>query len=206
MNKYKDHYEEWVKEGSIVPKTSVPTEVKWYLLCDFADRYNLSTLIETGTAVGDTITHVADRFDRIVSFEVMRTYFDVALVNTMDLGHVELINASSVGAEFCQVVQVLVTPSLFYLDAHYSGEGTGKDFSIETPTVPIREELLVILGSELDHVIIIDDARCFKDEEFHSDEYLGYPSADEIQELVNGRYVLSHIADAFVLEPIGDQV
>jgi len=201
VNKFQREYDKWVGRGSPVPRTSVPTEVKWFLLWDYADRYNLSTLIETGTATGDTITHVQERFDLIVSFEIMRTYFDVALANTIDYDHISLINASSTGPEFRALVEGLNHSALIYLDAHYSGENTGLDKTIGTPTVPIREELSIIMGATQDHVVIIDDARCFKGEAFHSDEYREYPSADDLQELVEGRYQLTHVADAFVLEP-----
>lgn len=204
MNKYKADYDRWVRGGSSVPRISVPPEVKWYLLWEYADKYDLSTLVETGTATADTIVHVADRFDKIISFEIMRTYFDVALTNTMHLDQVTLMNASSTGPEFRKLVGELDRSSLIYLDAHYSGENTGKDNSIATPTVPIREELTVLMGIPVNHIIIIDDARCFKGEAFHLDEYREYPSAVELQQLVDGRYTLSHVADAFILEPTGE--
>jgi len=201
MNKFENAYHEWVEGGCIVPERSVPEAVKWYLLLHYASEYGIDTLVETGTAVADTITHVYDSFRRIISFELSKDYFDVACRATQHLDNVELHNTSSASDEFRSVVDSLDAPALFYLDAHFSGTGTGMDFNLKTPTVPVREELEVLVGSEIDHVIVIDDARLFAGQEFYLPD-CEYPSIEDMLAIVGERYNISHVADAFVLEPL----
>ena len=65
-------------------------------------------------------------------------------------------------------------PCLFWLDAHYSGKGTAKEDVI----TPIIYELQCILNSSnLNHVILIDDARFFIGKN-------GYPTIKELKEII----------------------
>jgi hypothetical protein len=205
MSDYKQEYEQWKEDGAIVTKRSVPEEVKWFLILDYAKRFNLDTLIETGTAVADTLIHVGHQFENIYSFELMETYWTVAKQNLQEAKiDAHVFNESSAGQSFINLVKTIDQPALFYLDAHYSGEGTGSDPSLSTPHVPVRQELKVITTHSPynnRNVIIVDDARCFKGQEFHSDEYSGYPSMEELQEIVKGTHIVTRQADAFVLTP-----
>ena len=68
-------------------------------------------------------------------------------------------------------------PSLFWLDSHYSGGETAKG---EKET-PIYEELNHILNpSYKDHVVIIDDARCFGTDS-------NYPTIAELIGFINSK-------------------
>ena len=205
MFDYFKEYQEWVDEGSVVTERSVPEEVKWYIICYYAKAYDLKVLVETGTAVADTLLHVHENFDFMFSFELMTTYFNVAAVNLRyaNVEHVQLFNCSSASPEFRSVVWNAGQPQLFYLDAHFSGEGTGSDSSLDTPDIPVREELEMIVNHSpfKNNVIIIDDARCFKGQAFHSEKYAGYPSMEELNEIVEADYRIHHEADAFVLTP-----
>ena len=192
--KFKQAWDNWQK-NPVVTQRSVPEEVKWAIITSYPNKF----LVETGTAVADTILHVHEFFDEIHSFELMETYFDVAKRNTAGLKNVFLHNSSSADEQFAFIVSTLDAPATFYLDAHYSGEGTGKDLNLETPDVPVRQELKTILASPFDNVIIIDDARCFSGESEWSSDYVGYPTAEEIQDIVGDRYILQRVADSFVL-------
>jgi len=198
-NPYKVSFDEWESAGAIVPGRSVPEEVKWFVLLNEAEKNNHDTLIETGTATGDTLLHVYSFFNKIYSFELMQTYYEVAKRNTQNISHITLFNESSAGEQFASLINSLTGPALFYLDAHFSGEGTGQDNSLETPDVPVREELTIILESPYKHTIVIDDARVFQGEEFHSEEYAQYPSMEEIARFVKSKYTVRHEADSFIL-------
>lgn len=203
MSDYKEEYDQWVKDGAIVSKRSVPEEVKWHLILHYAKRFNLDTLVETGTAVADTLVHVGHAFKNIYSFELMESYWSVAKQNLEEAQiEAEVFNESSVSQTFINLVKNLEGPALFYLDAHYSGEGTGSDSSLPTPHVPVRQELKIITTHSYyndRNIIIVDDARCFKGQEFHSDEYDGYPSMEELRDIVSETHIVYHQADAFVL-------
>lgn len=200
VNKFQAAADNW--DGS-VPKTSVDPDLKAWLLAELADQYNLKCLVETGTANGDMTIKMASLFDKVFTFEIMSTYYANATENFRKerLQNIVAVNASSASPEFVQCVATLEEPTLFYLDAHYCGEGTGKDETIETPEVPVLNELKTIMKSPIDHVIVIDDARLFKGEEFFSEEENQYPSIEDIYEVVSSRYEVERVVDAFVVKP-----
>ena len=73
-----------------------------------------------------------------------------------------------------QVLSQIDTPCLFWLDGHYSGGVTGMGDEVS----PVLSELRDILAHPTQgHVILIDDARCFRSEE-------GYPELKEVETLV----------------------
>ena len=75
-----------------------------------------------------------------------------------------------------KVLNDLNRPAVFWLDGHYSGGITSKG---EKDT-PILEELKCVLSHPIkNHIILIDDARCFIGE-------FDYPTLFEIYELVKG--------------------
>ncbi|MCZ7616643.1 MAG: hypothetical protein M5T52_24530 [Ignavibacteriaceae bacterium] len=86
----------------------------------------------------------------------------------------EIINGDS-GKLLKQLVAKISDPAIFWLDGHYSGFETAKG-DIETP---IKQELGAILNSELNHIILIDDARLFIGQN-------DYPTIEELK-----KYILS---------------
>lgn len=86
-------------------------------------------------------------------------------------------------------------PTLFWLDGHYS---SGITASAETHT-PISAELQAILiHSVKEHVILIDDARCFNGTN-------DYPHLDELLRIIReeGSYSAEVSADIIRLTPLG---
>ena len=73
-----------------------------------------------------------------------------------------------------ELLDKIKKPCLFWLDGHYSGGITGKG-DLNTP---ILNELKSIFSHQIkDHVILIDDARCFTGEE-------DYPTIKALKEFV----------------------
>jgi hypothetical protein len=56
-----------------------------------------------------------------------------------------------------EILRQLRSPAMFWLDAHWCGEGTG----FSQTECPLLRELELILNHHRDHIIMIDDARCF---------------------------------------------
>lgn len=115
----------------------------------------------------------ADSFDRLVSIELSPELFAKANERFSGVSKIELKYGNS--AELlCEVLRDIREPCLFWLDAHYSGGITARG-DIDTPIV---KELRSILTHRIrNHVILIDDARCFgtmKD----------YPSISELDRLL----------------------
>lgn len=160
----------WKLQGKPIPP---PHVVKQEAVKDYARRFNVRILIETGTFMGEMIDAVLNTFSEIVSIE-----FDPALALRAQKkfskhSHVRILQGDS-GKVLPEIMARINNPCLFWLDAHYSGGVTAKS-DLETPIV---RELSVLLEHPcLDHVILIDDAREFTGQN-------NYPLLEEVRNLI----------------------
>ena len=156
----------WVKDGRPMPP---PHVIKQRVLLNYAKRYGLSILVETGTYRGGMVEAMRTRFHRIYSIELSRELYEQAVIRFEGSNNIELFHGDS-AVELEHVVNSLNQPALFWLDGHYSGAATARG----TSDTPVFEELNQIFSSkQKGHVIIIDDARCFGVNP-------GYPTIDEL--------------------------
>jgi hypothetical protein len=165
--------DEWRKAGSPIPP---PHAVKQAVLRDYARRYRLAVLVETGTYYGEMVQAMTYAFRRIHSIELSGDLFERARNRFRGQVHVELIHGDSAHV-LPSVLNRLTGPALFWLDGHYSGGETARG-AVDTP---ILSELGHILtAKEAGHVIVIDDARCFGMDP-------AYPTLEALQEFVVAR-------------------
>ena len=152
---------------------SPPHIIKEKILKEYAQKYDLKTLVETGTFYGDMVDAMKNNFDRIYSVELDEFLFKTAKKRFENRNHIKIIQGDS-GKKINEIIKKINQPTLFWLDGHASGAETAKG---EKDT-PIYQELKVIFESkDLRHVIIIDDARCFgSDPE--------YPTMEELQQFI----------------------
>jgi len=138
-------------EGSTCPLQ------KRYSLFDLLRAHNLHLVVETGTFLGDMAAFLSARGFDVITIELDPTLAALARRRFAGNHRVQLIEGDS-GSRLPAVVGQLTYPALFYLDAHYSGPGTGKG-DIETP---ISAEIdLILQRAPAGSVVAIDDARCF---------------------------------------------
>lgn len=127
------------------------------ILLQYAKEFDIKTMIETGTYAGQMIEACLLYFNKIYSIELCNILYFDALEKFKHCDNVTLLQGDS-GIVLATVVEQLEEPALFWLDAHYSGETTAKG----EKNTPIREELDCIFNSPIkNHIILIDDARCF---------------------------------------------
>lgn len=112
--------------------------------------------IETGSLVGDTLFALKGEFKKLYSIELDPFLFSVVKRRFADAPHVEIIQGDS-AVEIPKLVPQIEEPAIFWLDGHYSGEGTGR---AEKDT-PISEEIECVLSHPYQHVMVIDDLRLF---------------------------------------------
>lgn len=143
----------WERQGRPAQQ---PHLIKQQTLREYAKTYGLRILVETGTHWGDMVEAMKADFEHIYSIELSAFLYKMALMRFRGANNIELIQGDS-GNELKYVVSKLNQPALFWLDGHYSGEGTARG----DKDTPIKEELYHILKTNMGHVIIIDDARCF---------------------------------------------
>ena len=116
---------------------------------------------------------VKKKFKRIYSIELNEALFRNARKRFVKNNHISIIYGDST-VQLKEILPNIDKPCLFWLDAHYSGEGTAKG-DLQTP---IMEEMNLILNhSNLKPIILIDDARMFIGKN-------DYPSIEKIKNLV----------------------
>lgn len=163
----------WEAQGKPVPP---PHIVKQLTIMDYANKYDLKIFVETGTYFGDMVEAMKPYFNQIYSIELSEDLYEKARIRFAGEDKIKIICGDS-GVELCKVIDSLHQSALFWLDGHYSAGVTAKG----DKNTPIYEELAQIYDSEnRDHVVIIDDARCFGKDK-------SYPTVEEIGEYVKSR-------------------
>lgn len=112
-----------------------------------------ANFIETGTHQGGMIEAMKQHFENIYSVELDDKLYDEAAEKFKGEKNVHLYQGDS-AVKIREILECVTTPSLFWLDAHGSGE-------ITFTNSPIESELRMILASRQKHTIVIDDARHF---------------------------------------------
>lgn len=163
----------WKRQGCPAPP---PQAVKYQVIRDHAAQAGIGLFIETGTYLGDSIYANRNIFRSIYSIELSEDLHRQACRRFARLPHVTILHGDSASV-LPRLLGDVQEPALFWLDGHYSGGVTARG-SIDTPIVA---ELEAILAHPIpNHVILIDDARCF-------DGTGGYPSIPQIKDLILSR-------------------
>ena len=159
----------WEKSGRALPP---PPEYKFLAVINYSKKNNHKVLIETGTYRGNMLLHVQGFFDEIYSIEIQESLFLEAQKLLRRFEHIHLVCGDS-AVVLPDLVQNLGSPSLVWLDAHYSAGETGGQDEIQ----PILHELTCLLSSNLPHTILIDDAKDFTGKD-------GYPTLKNVEKQV----------------------
>lgn len=154
-----------------------PSSVKYGVIKEYARRYNLKVLIETGTFQGDTILAVRRNFEKIFSIELSEKFYRLSKAKLGKFSNVKLVRGDS-SEKLKSILKSLKVPALFWLDAHYSAGETARG-SIDSPIV--QELNLIVKNPVRGHVILIDDAEDYINQP-------GYISTEELKIMV-GRYM-----------------
>ena len=128
-------------------------QFKYALIADYGKQYNLKTFFETGTCYGNACEVARQSFDEIYSIELSDEYYDYSRTRFKGVTNVHLYHGDS-GYKLRQILlDTPSVPTLFWLDAHWSGGNTAKG---ETDP-PTELEIDVIHELRPDSVILIDD-------------------------------------------------
>jgi hypothetical protein len=138
-------------------------------------EYDCRVLVETGTHVGEMVAATRRQFEAVYSIELFRPLYDSTRRRFRRATNVFLYHGDSAVC-LPEVLRRVDGRALFWLDGHYSGEGTGKGAS----ECPVLGELdAIATHARNDHCILIDDARHFG---VHPD----YPPIEEIRRRLLG--------------------
>ena len=173
VRRYREFWQ-WKRRGLSIP---VPHIIKQRTVREYAKRFHLDTLVETGTYKGEMIYATRKSFQRIFSVELDLTLYEQAKQKFISNHHITILHGDS-ATMLPEILAEINTPSLFWLDAHFSGGITAKG-DINTPII---QELQLILNHPIKtHVILIDDAR----------EFVGqndYPQLDMLESMLSKRH------------------
>ena len=137
------------------------------------DKYS-EVFVETGTLNGaGIITALRSGYSKVISIELDDNFYSIAKQTFSNFNNVEIVHGDS-GIVLGDSIKNVNENITFWLDGHYSGEGTA--YGIEE--FPLKQELMHIKNHPIKtHTILIDDVRCWK-------EYSPELNFDKIIELV----------------------
>ncbi len=119
------------------------------------DLLGLDYFVETGTYMGDTAAWAITSFKYVVSIELSAGLYRQAQRRFEKVPNLTLLHGSS--PEQLLALGAVLTPSLFWLDAHWSGGVTAG----EGYECPLLDELRSIGHLAAKSAVMIDDARLF---------------------------------------------
>lgn len=144
----------WQQQGSPLPP---PHIVKQTAIKECYESVGYEVLVETGTYLGEMVEAQKRRFKRVYSIELSEELHARATKRFRRDKQVTIVLGDS-GKTLPLIMDQLDKPAIFWLDGHYSDGITARG----EKDCPIFEELDAIFsGKPLDHVLLIDDARCF---------------------------------------------
>lgn len=140
----------------------------------FQEAFNLSVLVETGTGAGDSIQHALDSADwaQIHSIDIDDSVLRGASERFKNSIHVHLWHGKSQDV-LPHILENIAGqgPTLFWLDAHFPGECSGRRLDSEEDMalrLPLETELRIIAtrrsAEELaSDMFLLDDAWIYRD-------------------------------------------
>ena len=145
----------WRSEGCPLPP---PNAVKQGAIIRYAKEAGIRVFVETGTYEGRTLRAVRQYFESLYSIELGEDLYRKACARFRSDPKIFLFQGDS-GDRLRDILDMVGDRRcLFWLDAHYSRGDTARG-SEDTPV--LRELHAITRHSRKDHVILVDDARCF---------------------------------------------
>ena len=162
---------DWLKKGKPIPP---PHLIKQETVKEYARKFSIQILIESGTYLGDMVFAMKNIFSEIHSIELDTNIYAKTKKRFANIENIHIIQGDS-SKVLPELLTLINQPCLFWLDGHYSGGITAKGVL----NTPILNELKSIFSHKItDHVILIDDARCFTGEE-------DYPSIKDLRNFIS---------------------
>jgi FkbM family methyltransferase len=126
------------------------------LIIQLQQNYDLLYFVETGTYYGATALWAAQHFQKVITIEFSQEIYNQVSSQYQNLEGIEFLFGDT-REQLTKIVPQFKKPCLFWLDAHWSGGNTYG----ANDECPLIEELEIIARTEVEHFIIIDDARLF---------------------------------------------
>ncbi len=153
-----------------------PHLVKQRAVREYARRYGLRTLIETGTYYGEMVAAVKNDFDRIFSIEFDPELARRATRRFADDPRINILEGDSQKV-LPELLKSISEPALFWLDAGYWGW-----VNLARDPQRLSAEVEAALSCPVSgHVVLMDDARMLDGRD-------GAPTFDELRSRIAARF------------------
>ncbi|MEG4231952.1 FkbM family methyltransferase [Microcoleus sp. Pol11C3] len=116
----------------------------------------INNFIETGTYQGHTAYWASQVFEQVFTIEYSQDLYQKVTENYGHIKNIDFLYGDTRNI-LENTLSQLQSPSLFWLDAHWSG---GQTYG-EIDECPLLAEIEIINSSDCEHFIFIDDARLF---------------------------------------------
>ena len=163
-----------------------PHLLKQRTVRDYARRYGLSVLVETGTYYGEMVAAMKNRFAEIYSVEFDSQLAQRAAKKFAPAKHIHILEGDSQKV-VPQLLRSLRQPALFWLDAGYYGWA-----GLHGDRQRLTDEFEAILGHSIPghpgqkHVILMDDARGLNGQN-------GSPTVEQLKQRIAAKYPGRHV-------------
>ena len=149
---------------------SPPPAYKQWTIVEYALKFKTPLLVETGTCGGDTLAEVHGFFEHAYSIELSSDFYRHCQGRFIGKENIHLYQGDSALVLY-KIFPLLNKPTIFWLDAHWSGDNTVRG-SVDSAA---QGELDAILGwGKSDIVLLVDDIRAF-------DGNNGYPTIESMK-------------------------
>ena len=183
-------YPYWIISGKPAPDNHI---YKRKRILKIAKAWCCVNFIETGTFYGQMIDALKRDFKTLLSVELFEPLYKLNKIAFQNYSSILLYYGNS-STKLKDMLNDSQGNSIFWLDGHYSGEGTACGEQVS----PILGELEIIASQRCTtHCILIDDARLFTGSD-------GYPTLEETKEkllTINPNYRIYLDLDCIVAVP-----
>ena len=122
----------------------------------FRDLCNVQAFVETGTYKADTSLWASSNFDQVYSIELSPDLYRQTSLKYRNYANINFLNGNS-SEILPKIMAEISQPSIFWLDGHWSGDGTAG----EENECPLLQEIEAINNFGYEKYIFIDNARLF---------------------------------------------
>lgn len=154
-----------------------PHLIKEKSIIELQNKFYYDFFIETGTLHGEMVYKLNNYFKDLITIELDMNLFHSAKRRLRNYSKIKCLQGDS-GKVLPEIISKIQNPCFFWLDGHYSGGYTAKG----NKDTPIEEELNAILSQKQNHIILIDDASCFGNQ-----DYPDYPKIEKIENIIKSK-------------------
>jgi hypothetical protein len=125
------------------------------LVVELRDALSLTRAVETGTYRGGTTRELAEMFPAVVTIELSAGLHTAAVAELAGIPAITALHGNS--AALLPELADPATPTLWFLDGHWSGGPTAG----EEAECPVLDEIAALAAGHANDCVLIDDARLF---------------------------------------------